>query len=323
MKTCPICRSTFENKAALAAHMASVHPARRGQAARRNRGGGRSVQAGTTTFSRVEYLGKSKAKNIPLQPGATGLRQLDNFAAVFENYRWDKISVKVKSTVGSTASGMYFLGVSYESDHIPKTDVDIAACSPALSSTVTRDGTLVVPVRPLMGQPWLSTKAATGEGKAGIAGYVNLVGDEEMAIWVDYTVTLSGPTSVSRTVESGYLFSKLKEQWTDGDGHVIDRVSPSSTPIEVDVEVDSGDASTLETVMSALRSVYANLREFHRWVVDGVTFIHAIADAAGQAGLVALPVATIVHQRALPFRVDPRLERGGERVATSASGCSC
>lgn len=323
MKICPICRAQFNTKAALAQHMASVHPlAGSSRQPRRGNSGNNNARAqqSTITFSRTEFLGSLMNKNIRLQPGATGARQLDNIAAIFEQYRWDRLSFSFRSTVGSNANGLYFAGISYEPDHFPTTQTDIASCSPCVSHAVSKESTLQAPVRQLMEQSWLPTSAQSGDGKTQVSGFLNLASDQKLGVWMSYQVTFSGPTSITRVIDTAYLYSKKDSSWRykDENEEQITTANPTDEPESLDIELDTGDEATANRMLDQLRRVWENLTQSYRVVVDGVTYIHAIAQRVNRVVLPSLAVAAIVHRRPLPFRNPVQLrELRGDRSFAS------
>lgn len=323
MKICPICRAQFNTKAALAQHMASVHPASQSRQRQRNLGAGPSrSQQSTITFSRSEFIGSVSSTSISLQPGNTGARQLDNIAAIFEQYRWNRLSFMLKSTVGSSANGLYFAGISYEQDHIPKTQADIASCSPCISHAVSKESTLQAPVRQLMEQQWLPTHSATGTGKSTTSGYFNLSSDQKMGLWMSYEVTFSGPTSVTRVGETAYMYSKNQRQWKyrDTADQVVTTTFPSDAPESLDIELDTSDPAVIDSVLSTISNAWQGFQESWRTVADGITYIHATAQSVSRVVLPVMTTAAIIHRRALPFRYplrvgelrrDRQVEEGG------------
>lgn len=301
MKTCPVCKRTFPTKEALATHRAAVHG---GQLNRRAQGGGPS-SGNSITFTRSEYIGPVTSKNVPLRPGSVGARQLDSVAAVFEQYRWDSLSFRLKPTVGANTDGSAFVGLSYEPDHTPTSKTDIASCSPSDSFPVSRERTIVAPVRLLMHSPWLATTSNSGEGneKESISGYFNVASDKALDLWIHYTVTLSGPTSVPRKRDAGLSYADQKWTYTeDGSSRIIKRSVPVEGPIDIDLEVASSVDSVIQSVITNVSQIYSGLREIHRFVSGTVTLVHMYADAVIAAGLTALAVPAIIHQRQLPFR---------------------
>lgn len=297
--------------------MSSAHPAGSSRARPRNRarsdGGASGPVQSTITFTRSEYLTKVRSTNVPMWPGKTGLRQLDNMAAIFEQYRFDRLSVTLKPTVGATASGQYFAGFTFEADHYPTSQADIANCGVRMVHPVAMERSLACPVRQLMGSPWLPTYAKTGEGATGCAGYFNLASDQDVGVWFTYTVTLSGPTSVARTGDSLYSYSKKNQQWKlekDGASTPVTYTEANTQGESLDIEIDSGNSATVDAVVAGIRGAWQNFREVHRTVVDGITYIHALSDFVNRYALPAMGAALIIHRRALPFRADPRLLRG-------------
>lgn len=311
VKICPVCRAQFDSKAALAAHMASAHPARsaRGRTNRRVSRSAGTQAAGSVVFSRNEYLGSFKSVNIPLQPGKTKASQLDNISKIFELYRWQRLTFSLRPTVGAQADGVYFAGVSYEADHIPASATDIAACSPAVSNPVSRESSITVPVGQLMGRPWLSTTAKSGEGADGVAGYFCLSSDKNIALWMQYTVVLSGPTSVSRTSDRAYLYSVKNQKWYLNDVQHEWKPEPESGHMDLDIELDTGTPSVVTSTIQKLQQLYQGLQALHSYVVDGVTYVHAVATGILNVVPPAVGVAAIVHRRALPFRASLELRQ--------------
>lgn len=310
MKTCPVCKRTFPTKQALAAHRVAVHGGRQQGGARGPATGNSSV----LTFSRFEYIGSSQAKNIPLQPGSLGARQLDNLAAIFEQYRWDALSFTLKPTVGAQTDGTCFVGYSYESDHYPTDKASIAACSPSDSFPVSRERVLAAPVRQLMHSAWLPTKASSGEGKdaTSIAGYLNIKADKPVDLWVRYTVSLSGPTTVARTRDEIYSYNTQERAWTKqeaGSEARVNQIDATEGPLDLDVEIGSDNTSVVDTVIKNLFRVYRGAQELHRMVSNGVTLVHAYASAAAATQLPSLTAATLVHHRQLPFRPTPQFRQ--------------
>lgn len=321
MKICPICRAQFENKAALAAHMQASHP--RGQpraGSSRKRITNQQPSSASIHLARSEYLGAFKQKNVKLQPGVMGARQLDAMAGVFELYRWEKLTFICKPTVGQATGGQCFIGFSYEDDHMPVTETDITCCQPSTSFPVSREGTLSGPVRLLMGQANLPTYAKTGEGSSGNSGYFNLKSDQSMGIWVSYAVTLSGPTAQSRQLDDLWSFSRKSGQWSDNNKQPVTELPAADSPLDVDVELDTGDEGVVNRAIDALKKWYPTLQELHRRIVDGLTYIHAYAGQAAPVAGVVLPVAAVVHRRQLLFRPNERLERSGHPDARGARG---
>lgn len=304
MKTCPICKRQFPTKQALAAHRAAVH------GMGRSMGGGRGqAQGGTSslTFSRFEYIASQTSKGVPLQPGSTGARQLDNLAGIFEQYRWDALSFTFRPTVGAQTDGTCFVGISYESDHRPVDKASIAACSPSDSFPVSRERTLTVPVRQLMHSAWLPTKAASGEGKdsASIAGYLNLRSDKDVDVWIRYTITLSGPTSVSRVRDEIYAYNDSTRAWTkqeEGDIVAANTIDARDGPLDLDVELNTDDTTVVDRIVAQLRALYQDLTEVHRMTTRAATLVHMFATGALAARLPVLAVPALIHHRQLPFR---------------------
>nr|UHR49744.1 MAG: coat protein [Hangzhou sepedon violaceus nodavirus 1]UHR49759.1 MAG: coat protein [Hangzhou sepedon violaceus nodavirus 1] len=308
MKICPICRSQFETKAALASHVEAVHQKRTTGAVPRTTTRSKTNKSGASiTLSRSEYLGSFSQRNVKLQPGATGAKQLDAMAAVFELYRWEKITFRVTPTVGLTTGGQWFQGYSYEADHYPSTAVDIAYCQPSSSGPVSREGSLSCSPRLIMGQPWLPTMAKTGEGSSSNAGFWNLASDQQVGVWFSYTVTLTGPTSQSRVRDELYSYDIRTKRWSDNNNQLTNELPSFDGPADIDLELATGDPATIDQVVNSMAQWYTDFTEMHRRVVNGITFIHAFATSAARVAAFLLGAGAVVHHRPLLFRADPRL----------------
>lgn len=223
---------------------------------------------------------------------------------MFEEYRWLKITVSIKPTTTSK-DGLYFAGFAYGQDHLPTTTEQISQCSPVVSNTVTKEASLTCSPALLMGgaTQWLATAANSGEGKTGIAGYFCLISDVEVAVWVSYTVVLAGPTGVAREADALYGYSTRTRRWADESGTVVTNPPDGSDPVELDIEIDSGDTGVIRQVTDMLQQAYDGFVVAHQMVVDGITYIHAAAHhPITRYVLGALAAPVIVHHRALPFR---------------------
>lgn len=301
MKICPICRSQFQTKAALAQHMASHQNRQGGRVQGKRRSG-----AGNFTMQCVgeEYLGTSNAGGWRISPGKSGLNRLDQYARLFQEYRIDKWVVKVKPVVGTTTAGSFVAGISYDYARTPTSFKDIAVLSPKITGTVWQGGTLVASAGRLMRQQWLLTddRGVTDDEK--VAGFVCLALDgaaatTTVAVWVDYSVTLQGPSSVARSAaEHIYTYDSRSRAWKEGETEIT-QFSAIDGPVVLDVEVKSGDPSG---IIAMLGGVADGLQTLHTATVDGITYLHMVADRIRQVATVVATVSTVVRMARAPFR---------------------
>lgn len=321
VKICPICRATFPSKAALAAHVASAHPA--GASRGRRRGANRAP--GSITITNTEFLGSQKRLSVPLLPGKSGAGRLDAHAQIYELFRFQRVSLTLRSTAGLSVSGSTFAGVSYDATAPEYERSSIAALTPSASAPVTRDITLSVPTGPLMGQQWLPTHY--GSSGSEVPGFVVFDSDSNMDVWLTYTCVFTGtrtPTS------SGFLagYDPRTTTWVDDTKNKVDSI-PAANASNVEVEIGSADQSIVEKVLGPLQTLWTNAREIHRITQGAITFVHLVVDAVLRATPPALAVAApvILHTHEQPFRI--RALRGliglppfgivGDRASTRVS----
>lgn len=299
VKICPICRATFDTKAALAAHMASAHPV---AAQTRRRRGAVTRQSGSITVSNNEYLGSVKSKSLPLWPGKSGAARLDAHAAIYELFRLDRCTLTLKSTSGNSTSGSVFAGVSYDSANPPTDKAKIAALTPSTSAPVTRDVVLPIPTRPMMGAAWLPTASSASVTEAHCPGWVTFVSDQNYDVWLSYTVTFTG-TVASRSTGflAGYDYKTAK--WSDVDNQPAQL--PAMDAANVELEIGTSSDSVVDQVIGQLRGHWRDAVEIHRMVRGAVSFVHFVVSALVPATLPVLvaTVPVIYHAHEQPFRI--------------------
>lgn len=76
--------------------------------------------------------------------------------------------------------------------------------------------------------------------------------------------------------------------------------------MDLDIELDTGNTTTSQTLLDKLKHLFSDLQALHSYVIDGVTYVHAVASGILNVVPPALGAAAIIHRRALPFR--PSLE---------------
>lgn len=261
----------------------------------------------TMVCSGEEYLGTKQSLSVPISPGITGLTRLDTFARMFEEYKIDRWTVKIRPVVGTTTAGSYVVGGSYDYARPPATFNELAVCSPKATGTVWQPGSISMAPARLMRQKWLITSAKNVTKDESVAGYVGVALDgatsaTTVAVWVDYSVTFQGPSTRTQTDDVAYLYNKTSAQWTDDTGRVVQTVTPIEQPVTLDVEIASGDSHIVDAVMQSLATIARHSVQLHRYTVEGITYVHVIADALSQVALTALHAATILHVARAPFR---------------------
>lgn len=325
VKICPICRMQLANKAALAAHMASVHPGRAVVARPRRARAGLNINRLAST----EYLGDfGDASTFEIFPGKSGCSRLDTFAGVYELFRIIRWVVRFRSIVSPTTSGHYVAGTAYEKDHRPDTLTAAAACQPTVQQPIYRSSTMSVPTALVMGQPWLPTSARSGEGSTSPGAVVLFISgsppDTKLSVWVDYVVEFQGPTAISRVRSDTVIrYNASTRTTTDDRGNKID-VLHFESPAHIDVELATQDTSYINKFVQYLKGIGTDVQELHRTVGENLTYLHLIARGISGAVSAWGQVAPwILHVAPRPFRPAPAVEwhRLGRDRAPPAGEC--
>lgn len=290
MKICPICRSTFPTKAALASHMPSHQGNRRRE--RRTRGGG-----GTTMkLALKEYWGpvpKNKVSTIDCRPADSGLTKLKAHSAMFETYKLVAYTVHVIRGGSSSASGIYFLGVSYKPDKHPVDSQGVASLAPMVCKNAQENATISVPCAKMMGQPWLGSSGAS-PGAVIISNDTNT----DLHVWVTYTVIFNGPTAVQQTSGFDCTYTTDGKTWYDDKKQPITGIDFKDAYAELEIATEEQNA---ETIWGRFQRAFTTARELHRSWIQSIGLVHMVLGAARVAAP-ALGVPAILHLQPRPFR---------------------
>lgn len=250
-----------------------------------------------------EYLGTYSSGSWKISPGGSGLARLDQYASLFQEYRIDKWVVKIKPTVGTTSAGTYVAGVSYDYARQPTDFRGIAVLAPKVTGTVWQAATLTASAQRLMRQSWMLTSGTGVSTEETVSGYVCLATDgtdgrTTMSVWVDYSVTLQGPSSVSRAqADDIYTYDSANRRWEHA-GHTVTTFSPVDGPVVVDAEVEGSGSS----LVAALEKAMDGLAKLHEVTSGGLTYLHLVANNVHAGALAVLSAAAIVRVARAPFR---------------------
>lgn len=296
MKICPICKSQFPTKQALATHMATAHVGGRPQ--RRNKI--QTTTASTMVLYRRELWGGtiSGATECEIYPGASKLPTLDSIAMNYEEFKIVQWSVSVVPNVGSNTNGSYTCGYSYAAGNRPTNAVGIAGLSPSTSKPVYASSTLSVNARRLMGTAWLPTSGTSG---AKSPGAFIIIADKSPMLWVTYKVIFNGPTAVKRSnFDDIYRYDARNKRWVDEQGKQVERISYDE-PVNMQLDVGASAQTTLDQVEAAFAQAFTNLSRIHSMWNQLVGFTHYIGQfLVGTLPIIAVPA--IMHVQRRPFR---------------------
>lgn len=320
---CPKCNRLFKTQAALKQHEIDSHSAVSAQKKKKNTGSPRALAVApakaTVVIAQEEYLsevavaadGKAVIKPFKMLPGVSGLTRLDQFGALFEQWRLDKWIVKVRPKVGTTIGGSYIVGVFYESKLTPTTKQEVSVLSPKIMGAVWQPGTLSVPPSLAQKQKWLYTHGSGVDEADSVAGQIVVAVDgsteSKVDLWVSYEITFMGPTSHKRVSDRTYRLDG--QTWKDDTGRVVQTIDPDEGPYTADFEI--GDSRYVDRIVDGFRSAFRQWQELQRVVSNGVTYVHGVLSAidAAQAVQVGAQVGAIVALQRRPFR--PALPQSG------------
>lgn len=312
MKICPICRTSFPTKAALAAHMPSHQGGKR--RGKRQRGGGNT----TMRLALKEYWGpaaKNSLSTVDCKPADSGLAKLRAHASMFETYKLTSYTVHGIRAGASTTTGIYFMGVSYKSDKHPSDSKGVAALSPMVCKSAQENATLSVPCAKLMGQPWLNN-----DGTSPGAVIVSNGTSADIHIWVTYSVVFNGPTGVAQTDSFDITYKTDGGAWTDERGQQINTVDIADAYAELEI---GGEATVYPTVLERFRNAVRTAQEIHHTWIKTIGLIHMII-GVGRFTLPRLDVPAILHLQPRPFRATATEWRLlGFEITDSAVEASC
>lgn len=303
VKICPICKQSFPTKAALAQHMNAVHTRR----APRN-ASNRSNMANTITGS--EYLGsKTELQVLEIFPGKTGASRLDTMAGIYELFQIKKWTYRFKPIVSTSTSGYYLAGVCYEATNRPNSEVSIASCQPSVQAPIYKASSISVSPQLVMGQPWLPTANKSGTSPGAVV--LNVTKNTNVAVWVDYTVSFSGPTSVARSTDVAVLNDPAKG-WIS-DGQQVKNFKYEYTN-NIDIEIGSADQTIVDRVIEMLKKGTEAFQELHRFTTGAITFVHSISSFINVIlSITAVPVIIHVQRRPFPAIRSEWLRYSGNR----------
>lgn len=134
MKTCPICKTTFPTKNALAQHMQAKHSTQRKaqpKSQQRARPQGNMSQRvamtqlpyndATCHVARTEWIAEVKSSNdssssvaVSLEVSSDALPVLSKLAQLFDRYIVNSISLLYKGAVATTRDGVVYFGIDYD-----------------------------------------------------------------------------------------------------------------------------------------------------------------------------------------------------------------
>lgn len=125
---------------------------------------------------------------------------LKNLSKSFEMVRWNSVSIRYVTALGSTEGGLISIGFKPNPEATGYNRVQVMAMTPSLSCVChSNSRRLVVPKDKLQPVKWFYLKAGAQEDKE--PGSFGIVVDSSKKsttigeLWVDYDVTLSGTTS--------------------------------------------------------------------------------------------------------------------------------
>jgi len=164
---------------------------------------GKSAVSGSADSLRVSY---KEFWSIPpasavgfysFIPGNSGLARLDQFGQLYDLYRIENVRIEYRTSTGSTQSGMFHMGLDYDSLDQPSTVSGVTALNPVVSVPVWQNAQLRVQVDRAQRQKWLFTYGSTVRPDPGsstgfsVATYSGLAQAGE--IWCEYSVVFASP----------------------------------------------------------------------------------------------------------------------------------
>lgn len=138
-------------------------------------------------------------------PGKSGLTRLDQYGAMFEQYRVEKCIVKYRTSSGTTSSGAILLGIDYEASDLPATLHALQVAQPLLRVPVWQSGELLPQLSKLNKAKWMFTAGGTVNNTPGYtAAFAAVASAPAVAaptiasygdVWCEYQVRFTGPTA--------------------------------------------------------------------------------------------------------------------------------
>lgn len=314
MKTCPVCKATFADKAAIKAHYAAKHPGMlaggskpsKSKASKKNSrkkakgiGPGASLGSNMANRQMEEYWGVCKPgiTQLSCTPGKSNLPMLDQFAYMFELYRVLSWEVRFTVRVGSTVSGMYIAGASFNPNDTCSTLQEVSALSPKVHMAVWQPAVLSVPASRLMRQKDLFVPGIMKtESDDVLCGNVWVWVDGTSAqvdAWVRYNVSFTGPTRARRGEVTLRYDSKVKK-WYLNDKE-IKEIPAQDISYEVDVE------SNVDGVWDALSALFSDSRKYEALVNGAIRFWRYAVSGVVGGPLPTLGGDVVAHLSQRPF----------------------
>lgn len=294
MKICPICRQSFANKALLAQHM-TTHSGSGKKGRRQRRPANNTNQ---TTIAQKEFYGSVTGKadgsvvvKLDMSPTSSSLTKLASMAPMYEQYRINRWSVHFVHAGGANSTGTYHAGVHYIAKRAPSDYKGVAALSPSVCKNINVDASLTVPCGKVMGQPWLPVG-----GESPGAVYVSVCSEVMLNVFITYSVTFQGPTSIS-AIDVMYRTDGAK--WYNDADKVVD-----------DVTIENSSYGQLElmspyeqytAVWAKFKRAFTTVVEIHRMWQGTIGMVHMLL-TAGTTRLPVLNVPAILHLTPQPFR---------------------
>lgn len=236
---------------------------------------------------------------LEIFPGKSGLSTLDSIAQTYEEFKVIQWSATIVPTVGTNSSGSYTCGYSYASSNRPRTQVGVAALSPATSKPIYSQATLAVNARKVMGRPWMPTSNKDSTSSPG-ALCVYTTKDDALMVWVTYKVLFNGPTAVKRNAfDDLYKYDIRTKNWTTEDGTVVDRLDYDQ-PVNMQLDIGTGDLNRATAIYNQIQQAFGTLMQVHSLFNSLIAFAHYVGNAmVGILPAVGVPV--IMHVQRRPF----------------------
>ena len=142
----------------------------------------------------------SPAQYVVLRPGSSGMKRLDQFGLLYDQYRIEKCEIIYRSQVSANTNGLAVVAVDYNSSDIPQSFAETQQQLPRVVGKVWEDMRMTVPTNRLMKSQWHYTATNTGDSGFGPACNINfhstgVNGTVVGSVWVKYRVRFSGPST--------------------------------------------------------------------------------------------------------------------------------
>lgn len=183
----------------LAKQLAKVQvsvPAKAGKSKKKKRGtkkGSGNIQEGTIRFSKTELLVSIEGNNGNVVLSPNSFPFLRNLSSSFERYRWEKLIIHYKPSVGSVVAGAITFGVDWSHVSLKTDRAGISAYSPVYDSPVWQTGKLVLPIVKLASRrEYILDAVDVNDASPGTLCWASTnkaaVGD----LWIEYSITMLG-----------------------------------------------------------------------------------------------------------------------------------